>query len=133
MRAAERAQKSQLTLDAGAAELPANGSHPSQHAQKSHVPWDAAAVVAVPLLLSVSAVACLLGCSNRTVRRRITEGSLPAVIDHGRVMVRGDELRTYIDSLQRAGGPPRTPLSATHTRTARYEFLRQGDATGQAS
>ncbi len=54
---------------------------------------DFPAVVTVPALLSVATVAKLLDCSPRTVRRRIAERSLPAVIDHGRVMVRGDELR----------------------------------------
>jgi helix-turn-helix protein len=61
------------------------------------------ATVTVPALLSVGSVAQLLDCSPRTVRRRITDGSLPAVLEHGRTMVRGDELRAYIDGLERVG------------------------------
>ena len=55
-----------------------------------------AAVVEVPALLSVA-----------TVRRRIAEGYLPAVIEHERTMVRGDDLRAYIDRLQRVDARPR--------------------------
>jgi excisionase family DNA binding protein len=66
---------------------------------------DTPAVVTVPALLSVATVARLLDCSARTVRRRITERSLPAVVD-GRVLVRGDELRQYIDRLERVEARP---------------------------
>jgi excisionase family DNA binding protein len=85
-------------------------------------PPDLPAVVTVPALLSVATVARLLDCSPRTVRRRIAERSLPAVVDHGRVLVRGDELRHYIDELERVGGRPagrRAPR-----RAASYDFLR---------
>src|SRR5207248_11429766 len=61
---------------------------------------EAVAMVRVPVLLSA---ARLLDCSPRTVRRRIAERVLPAVVEHGRVMVRGDELRAYIDGLERVG------------------------------
>ena len=43
----------------------------------------AAAVVTVPALLSVAHVATLLDVSPHTVRRRIADGSLPSVLDHG--------------------------------------------------
>jgi hypothetical protein len=33
------------------------------------------------------------------------QGSLPAVVDHGRTLVRADELREYIDRLQLVGDP----------------------------
>jgi excisionase family DNA binding protein len=81
------------------------------------------AVVAVPALLSVAHVAELLDCSARTVRRRIAEGSLPAVLEHGRVMVRGDELRAYVDGLKRVGGSGRHRRArpAAHS----YDFLRE--------
>jgi hypothetical protein len=61
-------------------------------------PWppDVLAVVTVPALLSVATVARLLDCSQ-TVRRRIYAGDLPALNDHGRLMVRGDELRDYVE------------------------------------
>jgi excisionase family DNA binding protein len=81
------------------------------------------AVLKVPALLSVATTARLLDCSPRTVRRRIADGSLPAVIDHGRIMVRADELRSYIEGLDRAG------VRAARTRNRRtgrgdYDFLR---------
>ena len=57
--------------------------------------------VRVPRLLSISTVAEIVGRSPKTVRRRIDDGSLPAVVEHGQLMVRGDDLRAYIDGLQR--------------------------------
>jgi hypothetical protein len=86
-------------------------------------PLERAAVVTVPALLSVSATAQLLDCSPRTVRRRIAARELPAVLDHGRVMIRGDELRAYIDALQR----PRAPRRRRRARAAsgRFDFLKE--------
>ena len=72
----------------------------------ARAPADLPAVVVVPALMSVKTVAQLLDCSARTVRRRIGEGSLPAVTEHDRVMVRGDDLRDYVDHLERVGGHP---------------------------
>jgi excisionase family DNA binding protein len=60
-------------------------------------------VVTVPALLTVATVAELLGCSSWTVRRRIESGELPGVREHGRLMVRGDDLRAYIDALEAVG------------------------------
>ena len=83
---------------------------------------DLPAVVTVPVLLSVTTVAQVLDCSTRTVRRRIAEQSLPAVLDHGRLMVRGDDLRAYIDALERVGeGASRQRPSKATT----YDFLRE--------
>lgn len=83
---------------------------------------DRAAIVAVPALLSVAHVAELLDCSPQTVRRRIAEGSLPARVDHGRVVVRGDDLRTYVDRLERVGASSRR----ARPQPARdYGFLRE--------
>jgi excisionase family DNA binding protein len=82
-------------------------------------PEDVHAVVTVPALLSVATVARLLECSPRTVRRRIAEGGLPAVIEGDRLMVRGDELRAYVDRLQRPSAatmPRRRPTGRTFTR-----------------
>jgi hypothetical protein len=62
---------------------------------------DLVAEVMVPRLLSIAAVAEVLGCSPKTVRRRIAGGALRGVLEEGRLMVRGDELRDYIDGLQR--------------------------------
>ena len=84
---------------------------------------DQPAIVTVPALLSVARVAELLDCSPRTVRRRVAERTLPAVIEHGRLMIRGDELRAYIEALDRPGDTShrrRTPPAA-----GRFDFLRQ--------
>ena len=78
-----------------------------------------AAVVTVPALLSVKMTAQVLACSPQTVRRRIADQSLPAVVEHGRTMVRGDELRAYIDGLERTGGARRRPQARS---TSRYDF-----------
>jgi excisionase family DNA binding protein len=61
------------------------------------------AAYTVPALLTVAQAGEVLGCSVRTVRRRIAAGELPAVIEHDRVMIRGDELADYIENLRRAG------------------------------
>lgn len=86
---------------------------------------EVAAVVTVPMLMSVASVARVLDCSPRTVRRRIADGSLPAVSDHGRVVVRGDDLRAYVDALERLG---RQPASRSRSRSSatsgRYDWLR---------
>jgi excisionase family DNA binding protein len=86
---------------------------------------DTAAVITVPALLSVAHVAELLDCSSRTIRRRIDEGDLPAVIDHGKVKVRGDDLRAYIDALDRPGGstPRRRPRA--RSGAGRFDFLKE--------
>ena len=81
------------------------------------------AVLKVPALLSVATTAQLLGCSPRTVRRRVADRSLPAVVDHGRVMVRADELREYIERLERVGAARpsgRRPRSVA----GGFDFLR---------
>ena len=86
-------------------------------------PLDRSAVVTVPALLSVATVAELLDCSPRTVRRRIAERELPAVIDHGRLMVRGDELRAYVEALDRPGGLVRRRRA--RSTSGRFDFLRE--------
>jgi hypothetical protein len=87
----------------------------------SSPPEDAPAVVAVPALLSIGTTARLLDCSAWTVRRRIADGSLPAVVEHGRVMVRADELRVWVGGLARVGASP----ARTRRRSSigRYDFL----------
>jgi excisionase family DNA binding protein len=82
---------------------------------------DVLAVVTVPRLLSVATVAHVLDCSTRTVRRRIHDGSLPAVVEGDRIMVRGDDLRAYIDSLAglERGARRRRPRPVA----ADYDFL----------
>jgi hypothetical protein len=70
--------------------------------------------VRVPRLLSIATVAEIVGRSPKTVRRRIDDGSLPAVVEHGQLMVRGDDLRAYIEGLQR----PRNERSRRHRQGA---------------
>jgi hypothetical protein len=91
------------------------------------LPADQPAVLSVPALLSIATVAGLLDLSATTVRRRIASGALPAVLDHCRMMVRADELRAYVDQLDRyrvAGArctrPPRAPAARSDSR---YDFL----------
>jgi excisionase family DNA binding protein len=79
------------------------------------------AVVKVPMLLSVAATAKVLGVSPDTVRRRIAEGALPALREGDRVVVRADELRNYIDGLERIGQRPGRAPRARPQR--RYDFL----------
>jgi excisionase family DNA binding protein len=69
--------------------------------------FEVTATVTIPVLLSVAEVAKLLGCSPKTVRARIAEHELPAIRDHGRLVVRGDDLRAYVDAMERVGGRPR--------------------------
>ena len=87
------------------------------------VPADTPALVSVPVLLTVAQAGAILGCSVRTVRRRIADGSIPAVLEHDRTMVRADDLRGYIDGLRRVGpAPGRRRTRAPRTRD--YDFLR---------
>ena len=90
----------------------------------AQTPLERAAVVQVPALLSVADTARLLSVSVRTVRRRIAEGDLPAVIDHGRVLIRGDELRQYIDRLERVGSRPGRARRPRPPSRHSYDFLR---------
>lgn len=84
---------------------------------------DLPAVVAVPRLLSVATAAEVLGCSQRTLRRRIASGELVARVDHGRIVIRGDELREYVDRLERLGSSAAPRRRARPART--YDFLRE--------
>lgn len=79
------------------------------------------AVLSVPVLLTVAQAGQVLGCSPWTVRRRIADGSIPAVLEHGRTMVRADELRAYIDALARVG-PARGQRRTRAPRSARHDF-----------
>jgi hypothetical protein len=80
-------------------------------------------VLPVPRLLSVAKTAGILGRSPRTVRRRIEKRELPAVIVHGRTMVRSDELRAYIEALDRPGGRA-APWHRSRSTNGRFDFLR---------
>ena len=83
---------------------------------------DEPAQLVVPRLLTIATVARILECSSRTVRRRIDDRTLPAVLEHGRTMVRGDELRSYIDGLEPVGGRP-SARSRRPPRVGGYDFL----------
>ena len=85
-----------------------------------------AAVVRVPALLSLATAGRLLDCHARTVRRRIDDGSLPAVIEGGRTMIRADDLRRYIDGLDRAGGVRPGRRRRSRSSGGRFDFLRDG-------
>jgi excisionase family DNA binding protein len=52
-------------------------------------------------LLSIQQVAELLGCSTRSVRRRIDQGELPAFVDGRLVRVRASDLDRYIEQRTR--------------------------------
>ena len=84
------------------------------------VPEDRPAVFTVPALLTLASVADVLGCSTRTVRRRVDDGELRAVTEHGRTMVRGDDLRAYIDALEAVG---KTATSRRRPTRRGYGFL----------
>ena len=81
---------------------------------------DRAAVVTLPVLLTIPTVAGVLACSPRTVWRRIEDGSLPAVVEHDRLMVRADELRDYIDELAR----PQRTSRRRRARSTRSPYAR---------
>jgi excisionase family DNA binding protein len=89
-------------------------------------PRDSIALVKVPALLSVRTAAQLLDVSPRTIRRRIDDGSLPAVREHDRTMLRADELRDYIDQLERIGRRPGRRARSRPTQTDDFDFLRAG-------
>ncbi len=82
------------------------------------------AVVAVPVLMSLEAAGKVLGCSARTVQRRINGGLLRAVIENGRTMVRGDDLLAYVESLQRFERGP-TKRRPRRAGTGRFDFLHE--------
>jgi excisionase family DNA binding protein len=85
---------------------------------------DLPAVVTVPVLLPLGTVASILACSTRTVRRRIADGSLPAVVDDGgRLLVRGDELRAYVDRLHRVPRRPQRSRPSARSAAGRFDFL----------
>lgn len=86
-------------------------------------PADTVAVLQVPALLSVRTTAQLLDLSPRTVRRRIHDGTIPAVREHDRLAVRADDLRQYIDELERTGQRPGSRRRSTGP-PSEFDFLR---------
>lgn len=99
------------------------GASGDVHTAAAGILAPAAATYTVPRLLTIRTAAQLLGCSPRTVRRRIALGMIPAVREHGQVKLRGDDLAAYIESLERTGAPPRTrrPRARRHD----YSFLTE--------
>ncbi|MBX6745217.1 MAG: helix-turn-helix domain-containing protein [Acetobacteraceae bacterium] len=53
--------------------------------------------VTLPQLITASAAAVALGVSARTIRRRIADGSLPACRIRGRLYLRPEELRAFVE------------------------------------
>jgi excisionase family DNA binding protein len=78
-----------------------------------------------PELLTVSDAAKILGCHPKTVRRRIADRSLPAVVEHGRVMLRADELHRYVEGLERAGSFPSPRRRRRRSRDLGLDFLHE--------
>jgi AraC-like DNA-binding protein len=87
------------------------------------IPEDFVAVLHVPALLSVATVAAILDCHRQTVYRRINAGLIPAVYENDRQMVRADDLRAYIDALERVGGAQ--PARRARRTSRSYGFLRE--------
>lgn len=100
---------------------PANGARIAGSGEVEAAELELDAVLTVPRLLSLAATGRVLGYKERTVRRRIDDGLLPAVLEHGHLKVRGDDLRAYIEKLERVGGG-----AAPRRRSAerRFDFLR---------
>jgi excisionase family DNA binding protein len=73
-------------------------------------------------LLTVNDVAKALGCSPKTVRRRIDASVLTAVREQDRVVIRTDDLDRYIARLERTGARPSKRRSA---RRRDYAFLTE--------
>lgn len=73
-------------------------------------------------LLTVSDVAARLGCSTRTVRRRIASGDLRAIRDRGLVRVSERELERFVATRLSPTGAavsaPSSPRRATLSRRA---------------
>ena len=55
-----------------------------------------------PLLLTYLEVAVRLGCSDRTVKRLVSEGALVPVLFGGRVKIRSADLVAYVEGLPTA-------------------------------
>lgn len=88
-------------------------------------PADFPAALVVPQLLTIAQVGVVLGCSPDTVRRRIADGSLPGVVEHGRTKVRGDDLRAYVDALERVGPASGVRRTRAPKSRASFGFLRE--------
>lgn len=52
--------------------------------------------VALPRLLTINAAAAILGCSLKTLRRRIEAGDLPVIRDGRLVRVHPQDLSRYV-------------------------------------
>lgn len=65
--------------------------------------------MSVPRLLTLAEASVVLGCSVKTVRRRIAAGDLVPVIDGGLRRITEQDLRVFINARRRAPSGPRTP------------------------
>lgn len=66
-------------------------------------------------LLSYAEAAAFLGCSVKTVRRRVAAGELPVVVDHGLRRITEPDLRAYVAARRRAPVGPRGTGPRTRT------------------
>lgn len=73
----------------------------------------------VPRLLTYAEASVYLGCSVKTVRRRVDAGQLVPVIDGGLRRITETDLRAYIDSRRRAPTGPKPTSRRKGTRDAR--------------
>jgi hypothetical protein len=82
------------------------------------------AVMPIPAVMKVSTAAKILDCDPATVRRRIADGSLRAVIVEGVTKILGDDLIAYINSLESV---PRAATTRSRRRrpTRSFDFLRE--------
>jgi excisionase family DNA binding protein len=73
-------------------------------------------------LLTIEQVAEVLGCSPRTVQRRITSGALPIFRDGQMVRVRERDLERYISARieRRGGAAPASPTGVVLPAGARF-------------
>jgi excisionase family DNA binding protein len=77
-----------------------------------------------PRLLTVNDAAKILGCSIKTVYRRIDAGEIKAVRDGGRWKIPRDELDRYVARLERPGARRPSKRRAT-ARRRDYAFLSE--------
>ncbi len=88
-------------------------------------------LVAVPApepvqsLITVGQAAQRLSCHPKTIRRRIDAGVFSAVHEQGRVLLRAEEIDSYIENLGCAGSSPPSRRRRRPARDLGVGFLRE--------